>query len=178
MSPSSGAVWGHAYVWPIVALPGQRLRAYRVGRSLGRPGSQPGWQGWGGGIGSKAAGSGTDCPGPSKCRVEALWLSCCRGTWLRKPLSPHNRPVGTCEGSGPRLVGLALTLTSPLTLALITILTLITDTPLRSLPPRLTGQASGRLLLRAGYQGGAPQVMMGGAPCGPGRSVGWEGRHP
>lgn len=68
--------------------------------------------------------SGTDCPRPFKGQSGgSLWLSCRRGTWLRKPLSPHNGPLGTCEGRGLRLVGPALTLASTLTLALITTLT-------------------------------------------------------
>lgn len=44
-------------------------------------------------------------PGPSKGRMQALYgFPAGRGTWLRKPLSPHNGPLGTCEGRGPRLV--------------------------------------------------------------------------
>lgn len=94
---------GRACMWP-AAPTGQGSSGAYVPGGLASPR---------GGLGPCQAGRGwglrpqdlTAHPGPSKDRVQALYgFPAGRGTWLRKPLSPHNGPLGICEGRGPRLV--------------------------------------------------------------------------
>lgn len=82
--------WGPLSLYP-------SLRAWRACWSRGRPGlgqlGKGGAKGW-----LQSCGGACSLPRPSKglwvaAKAGSLWFSCKRGTWLRKPLSPHNGPV-------------------------------------------------------------------------------------
>lgn len=106
VTSSSGAVRGAGSACGRQPL---RLRAWRVGQSPRRPWPRPGWQGVGARDRPRLQAAGTDCPGPSKGPwAVAKWrlygFPAGRGTWLRKPLSPHNGPGWNC-GPGPQTGG-------------------------------------------------------------------------